>query len=253
MIALIDGDLLVHQYTSPKEIDTPTKGSDGTYHFPFNRTVKAIGEKIENIRREAECENVVVCFSHAENFRKEILPTYKGHRKNRKPIMFADCVAWVKKKFECRVVDKLEADDVMGILSTRMPGEFIICSFDKDLLTVPGLSYNWRDEFAGINEATELDGFIMWVTQTLTGDATDGYPGVKGVGPKGAAKIIASEEFAEDWWGTVVKAFGGDEDAAIVNARCAKILHVTDYDFQKKEPILWEAPKTSPSTPTSPT
>ena len=243
MIALIDGDLLVHQFTSPKDVDSPESGKDGVYVFPFARTCAAIEKKIDSIVDASGCTEAIVCFSDSENFRKDVLPTYKGHRKNRKPIMMADAIEWVSNRFATRVKPGLEADDVMGILATRSPGAFVICSFDKDLLTVPGFSYNWKDDFAEVQEATELDGFIMWVTQTLTGDSSDGYPGAAGIGPKTAAKLIASPEFAEDWWGTIVEAFKGDEEEALINARCAKILHASDYDFEKKEPVLWQPTK----------
>jgi DNA polymerase-1 len=43
-------------------------------------------------------------------------------------------------------------------------------------------------------------------------------------------------------WKTVRKAFedkGLSEEEALVNARLARILTVTDYDFEKQEPIPW--------------
>ena len=75
--------------------------------------------------------------------------------------------------------------------------------------------------------------------QTLAGDQTDGYGGVPGIGVKRAEALFKDKGYS---WKTVVKAFKDrdlSEEDALVNARLARILTVDDYDFEKKEPILW--------------
>jgi DNA polymerase-1 len=80
----------------------------------------------------------------------------------------------------------------------------------------------------------------MW--QTICGDATDCYPGAYRVGPKSdyAEDIISADR--EDLWDIVLAAFasvGLTEEDAIHQARQAHILRHTDYDYQRKEPLLW--------------
>ncbi len=93
---------------------------------------------------------------------------------------------------------------------------------------------------------TPEQGEQMHYLQTLSGDQTDGYSGVPGMGMKRAASWF--EKYGYNW-DAVVKAFldkDMDERDALMNARLSKILTVNDYDFQQREPILW-----SPASPSS--
>ena len=128
----------------------------------------------------------------------------------------------------------LEADDSMGIYSTKYPGN-VICSPDKDMRQIPGKLYN-MDEITLINN---VDGPRWHLIQSIAGDNTDGYSGVPGLGVKRATALFEEHGYS---WTTVVKAFkdkGLDEETALMNARLARILTVDDYDFSKKEPKLW--------------
>ena len=81
-----------------------------------------------------------------------------------------------------------------------------------------------------------LDGILY---KTLSGDNTDGYSGVPGIGIKKAQKIFEEKGYT---WKAVVETFEDKdmtEEDALVNARLARILTTSDYDHEKKEPILW--------------
>jgi DNA polymerase-1 len=85
------------------------------------------------------------------------------------------------------------------------------------------------------------DGRRWHLIQTLSGDATDGYSGVPGIGIKRAEALFKEQGYT---WDTVVTAFaskGLDEAEALKNARLAKILQDKDYDSTRQEPILWTA------------
>ena len=94
-----------------------------------------------------------------------------------------------------------EADDVMATVCRRLAGpdlQVCLVSKDKDLdqllsehvrLFDPG-----KGEFIGPAELRERKGYgpeHAVEVQTLSGDSTDNIPGVKGVGPKKAADLIA--------------------------------------------------------------
>ncbi len=86
--------------------------------------------------------------------------------------------------------------------------------------------------------------YFFW-TQTLTGDTCDGFPGCPGIGPKKAHKIILDMLLDVDSrteWSFIVEAYqkkGLTEADALVQARVARILQHTDYDFVNKKVILW--------------
>jgi len=133
----------------------------------------------------------------------------------------------------------LEGDDILGILATHpkaIRGQKIIVSIDKDMKTIPGYVWNPDKDDEPIFYSTE-EADYWHLYQTLTGDTTDGYPGLPGCGPKGAEKVLEDPS-----WEAVVAAYekkGLTEEDALVQARCARILRATDYDYAKKEVKLW--------------
>lgn len=140
------------------------------------------------------------------------------------------------------MVEPLEADDVMGILMTKYPGKYILASIDKDLKQIPGQHYNWdKDEF---KEVSLDEGNLFFYTQVLTGDPTDGYSGCPNIGPKRASKIleIVGDDDEEVMWEAIVRTYedrGLTEKDALVQARVARILRASDYNFKGKYIKLW--------------
>jgi DNA polymerase-1 len=121
---------------------------------------------------------------------------------------------------------RLEADDVMGIVSTRAPGKFIIVSGDKDMQQIPGLLY-YQGELLRSPSSTRTSFTFI---QTLTGDATDGYKGCPGIGPVKAKPSLTGLE------GRHVSAFKKaklTEADALLQARLARILRNTEWDFER--------------------
>jgi len=91
----------------------------------------------------------------------------------------------------------------------------------------------------GVITITKEEGDRWHYIQTLAGDQTDGYSGVPGFGIKRAVAFFEENGYS---WSSVVEAFkskGLDESAALQNARLAKILQCTDYDFDTQSVKLW--------------
>ena len=233
---LIDGDIMVYQYSSTveQEIDW---GDDVWSLWADAKEAKGlILQYIDILMEETAADNFIICFSDKDNFRKEVDPTYKSNRKGkRKPVCYKAIVDWIKETYTTEQWAGLEADDVMGILSTSdmVQGEKVIVSEDKDMKTIPGLL--WRSgEMLNI---TQEEADYNHLYQTLIGDTTDGYPGLRGVGDKKATELLKTPT-----WETVVKAFekaGQTEEDALVQARLARILRASDYNFEFDQPILW--------------
>lgn len=143
---------------------------------------------------------------------------------------------WVEENYNCYQRSGLEADDCIGILATMKNSNTIIVSGDKDFKTIPGRFYDFsRNEFYDITQE-EADYWHLF--QTLIGDTTDNYRGCPGCGPVSAKKLLDQSPT----WETVVAAFekkGLTESDALVQARVARILRASDYDFAAKKPILW--------------
>jgi len=253
-LALIDGDIVLHRCAVV--FDTPMQRvGKGTYQFDINNAVKNARGMLREIAESVGADRSVVCLSAPNNYRKEVCPTYKGNRTGRKPILFGELrdKLVASDKFETVIRRTLEADDVMGIIATTQTKSFpeerkIICSIDKDLRTVPGLHWNWDKQMDGFDEPDEVGPYeaeIAFYRQVLAGDATDGYAGCPGIGPKTAEKVVYEGMPEEEMWSAVVAAYtkeGLTEEDALITARCARILRAGEYSLTRKEPVLWTPP-----------
>ena len=146
----------------------------------------------------------------------------------------------------------LEADDCLGILATLpsfMRGrQKVIVSVDKDMKGIPGFFYDMGKPDLGIQPISREDADLWHMTQTLIGDAADGYPGCPKIGPMTAKKLF--DGIPRDYghlWPVVAGAFekaGFGEAETVTQARLARILRAEDWDFNTKEVKLWTPPST---------
>ncbi|NIR13552.1 MAG: exonuclease, partial [Desulfobacterales bacterium] len=83
--------------------------------------------------------------------------------------------------YPVKVIPKLEADDVMGVISTRSKDKTIIVSEDKDMEQIPGWIFNPnKDEEP--RKIGEEQADLKFYIQAASGDPTDNYAGCPGVG-----------------------------------------------------------------------
>lgn len=255
-IALIDAD--VTAFASAVVAEKPIDWGDGiwTLHADEDEGRRVFAQSVERIQEKTEADKVILTFSDKANWRKGVLPTYKSNRADtRPPIIRRALTEWAMEEYECFVRPTLEGDDVLGILATKDNPEghqYIICTIDKDLKTIPGLHYNTKHDKLFEVTVEEADRFHM--KQALMGDATDGYSGCPGVGPVAADRILDKALGAdESWqktpvqamWEAVVHAYakaGLGEEEALTQARVARICRAEDYDFKRKQVKLWTPP-----------
>jgi DNA polymerase-1 len=235
MKLLIDADYIVYKSCAAAETEIDFGDDVILVTSNFSDAYKAtIGELTKIRDKFGSFSDLVLFFSDTTNFRKKILPAYKGHRNRKKPCGYKRVISKLKTEYEVITMPQLEADDALGIYATKFPGNIIV-SPDKDMKQIPGRLYNLEEEFT----ITKEEGAKWHLIQTLAGDQTDGYPGVPGIGVKRAVTLFEKEGYS---WNTVLKAFA-DKDltalTAITNARLARILTDDDYDDHKQKPILW--------------
>ena len=235
MKLLIDADYIVYKCCAAAETEIDFGDDVILVTSNFSDAYKATTGELTKIRDKfGSFADLILFFSDAVNFRKKILPEYKGHRNRKKPCGYKRVVNTLKLHYDVITLPELEADDALGIYATKNPGNMIV-SPDKDMKQIPGKLYNLDEVFTVSKE----EGAKWHLIQTLAGDQTDGYPGVPGIGVKRAEALFKKEGYS---WKTVKKAFidkGYTNLTALANARLARILTVDDYDFEKEQPILW--------------
>lgn len=180
-LGLIDGDLLAYaccfRYNEPGE---EQKAAD------------AIDRELLSMRDFLELDDFVVYMQSGSNFRKALVPSYKAQRKeSNKPRHIYSCYSHLAKEWKAQALRDYEADDLIGIAMTENP-EALCMSFDKDLNQIPGWHYDWRKYHMYYVAPEDAPYFL--VEQMLTGDTADNIEGIKGIGPKKAAKILDGQK-----------------------------------------------------------
>lgn len=278
---LIDADIIAFKYASTNE--KKFDWGDGVVSKSVTEDIAVIAKEIQNCLDDyltrCKADDFIICLSDdSVNWRNKVLPSYKQHRKtpdglSNRPEWLYPLKEHLAKTYPSYRKPTLEADDIMGILSTHpklVAGRKIIVSEDKDMKTIPGWLWNPRkDPKPRLINQTEAD---YWhLLQTLMGDTTDGYKGCPGVGfetadellkepyllvpyeyeitrgkRKGEVEIRYTKEPTDDVWAAIVSLYnskGLTEYDAITQARVARICRHTDYNFQTQEPIYWNPPK----------
>lgn len=155
--------------------------------------------------KEEKPEYLVFCYDRKEpSFRKEIFDGYKAHRIEM-PEDLAPQIPYIKRLAEVMGIPAVEvpgyeADDLIGTLASlgqQNKMEVFIVSGDKDFGQVIGDHTYLYDTMKG----TKIDAlgvkekwgippgqFIDFLA--IVGDTSDNVPGVRGLGPKGAQKLL---------------------------------------------------------------
>ena len=247
---LVDGDILA--YIASAQMEEPIKWDNDTWtlHASESKSIDKLADTLEYYSNILLCKNIVIALSSKTNFRKKIYPLYKYNRKNnRKPLTYGPCKKWLIENFTTHMYDYLEGDDALGILATSnlIDGEKVILTKDKDLRTIPGTI--WFMQGNDYEHISEEDADYNHMIQALAGDSTDSIPGCPSIGIKTAEKILAPHKGnKEEMWKAVLKRYemkNLDNKYALLQARLTRILRNTDYNYERKRPILWQPPKIS--------
>lgn len=234
-IVLVDGNnLLFRSYYATAYTGNIMRNKEG---FPTNG-VYGFVNMINKIISEEKPEYMMVAFDIGKTFRHEKYERYKDGRRETPddlkvqfPVAKKILTAMGIKYLECA---EYEADDIIGTISMwceKDPEyEALIVSSDKDLLqlisdeTVVKLlktkDYIWMDKKT-FNDTYGFDPIHMIDLKALMGDSSDNIPGVKGIGEKGAIKLVSEYKTIDNIYenidkikgATQIKLIDGKEDA----------------------------------------
>ena len=230
--------MIIHKAACAAEEEIRWDDETWTLQTNMNDAKEIVETQIKSIANALNSSFIRGFFSPSRTFRHDLWPAYKSNRKDkRKPLGLRELREWASKKYDTFCYENIEADDAIGILVTESPEERIAVSGDKDFRTLPCTWYDHLKEKLTTTSEKEADHFHL--VQSLMGDTTDGFSGLKGVGPATAEKILKK---GGDLWQTVVdtyKSKGATEEEALLTARLARILRSGDYDFSNSTVTLW--------------
>jgi DNA polymerase-1 len=244
MKLLIDGDWLCYSVACAMETKNPfDEKAEPIFNLGLGR--KIIFFKIENYVARLDADEVEVHFSckREDNWRRDLVPSYKMNRAGKTPpVGLLSLMAYTKSIYPYFSEAKLEADDTIGIASTSQK-DVCIVSVDKDFLTIPTNIYNPQKDI--LKKQSRLNAFKSFIYQVIIGDSSDGFKGIPKAGPKKALAFIAEHSKSIiNIWEPLVKLAEKhkvDEEYLLTQARMAHILQAGDYDFETKAVKLWEA------------
>ena len=155
--------------------------------------------------KEHKSKYIVYCFDHKKpSFRAKMYPEYKANR-GAMPEDLAVQVPYIKKLISAlgiRAVERAgyEADDLIGSLTVAGCAQnfkVVIVSGDKDFtqLVSPAVSLYDPMREVGYDESGVKQKWGVLPKQmndylAIVGDSSDNIPGVLGIGPKGAQKLL---------------------------------------------------------------
>ena len=169
-------------------------------------------------------EVIIAADKGSSTYRKEILPEYKGNRKEKYEKQteaeaedfrlfmedFEKAMILLESHFKIFRFTGVEADDIAAYLTKIIDKNIWLISSDKDwdLLINPRVSrfsYVTRKEITNENwnEHYEVPQNQYISLKCLTGDSGDNVPGIKGVGPKRAVGLIEQYGSAFDVYDSI--------------------------------------------------
>lgn len=243
--------LLTHSYFSGKDPEQ-VKGRDGKSFNTAGYGLEVFFDRyLSPILNGFAPIDIIAVWDGGNNFRKAIYPDYKKHRladKEKEDPTQAEQLKLlldVAKRLLANLgainmyVDGVEADDVIALLATTMQCPLMIYTVDADLLqlTSPTVAVSHRDEFSGEDAHKGIEHRYLALHKSIVGDSSDGYPGVKGLGPAAYNKLIDlyGEEIQDELLRIIKeKAFDELHEAAEENdCRLLRMLYEARQDWQK--------------------
>ena len=99
MKLLIDADFIVYKSCAAAETEIDWGDDVIMVTSRFSDAMQAVRREIEKIKTKFmwDIPEIILFFSDSTNFRKEILPSYKGHRNRKKPCGYKRVINELKK------------------------------------------------------------------------------------------------------------------------------------------------------------
>jgi len=195
---LIDGSSYIYRaFYAVKDLST----SGG---LPTNAVYGFLGMLRRVLKEKSPTYLAVALDAPGPTFRHQLSPEYKATRQQM-PEPLARQLPYIKRLIALHgipllEVNGVEADDIIGTMTAWAAGQgrqVIIVSGDKDLLQLVGsrvcLWDTMKDAVVGPQEVEQRYGVPppqLVEVMGLAGDSSDNIPGVPGIGPKTAERLI---------------------------------------------------------------
>ena len=229
ILLAVDGNSLLHR-SFHAAARTGFRTPDGRPMWAVRGLLSQIAAAVDRVCADA----VVVGFDdRASSSRRDRWPSYKAHREPKPHSLEEQLDTAIDVLRALGIVvavpDGLEADDVLASAAAYAPtvgARTVLATSDRDSFAlIDEHTKMLRILNGGVDASPLLDPHRLTMVTgvrpdqyldyaALRGDTSDNLPGVAGIGPKTAARLLAE-------FGSAVAAF---DDAAADGARCSRVL-----------------------------
>ena len=182
-----------------KRLDEPTEPE-------VQRVVATTLDRLERAREAARSERIIVAFDAPTSWRKVKYPPYKANRSPERTARWSERLRQaIGERFACYRAADHEADDVIATLVARAGAHahrVDVLSSDSDLLALAEAASVYQ--YGAKGEATFVARSAAWVCakygireigllaeyKALVGEQGEGLPGIAGIGPVKARKLL---------------------------------------------------------------
>lgn len=256
-IAIIDGDVICFSSCPPRKThvyhpdgtEVVILGEDGKVkQHPYTEEQEAayleeawrnLKKTVEHIAETLWCDDVLIAVGGGQgNYRQRLFPEYKIHR-HRENVFKNETVPILRTRLieagYAVSAHDYEADDWLRIWANEAKAigqDYIICSIDKDLLCIPGEHYRMHKGKEQVITISEMDAKRHYYEQLIKGDPTDNIPGVAGIGPVKATKMLAGCNTEAEMQEVVTAAYYdyyGLEEGRTNLLINGKLIHILNY------------------------
>jgi hypothetical protein len=233
---LIDGDGLIYRLAFAADTQAKERfGTDGYLEEDYVHWAKGnLNTFLNHLLEEffPRAPRYVLYLGGSKNYRNRLCRTlpvvhegwkYKGNRDAlHKPKYYAESREHLVKEWGAQLSNCRETDDEISVLQFSNPDRSTcIVTQDKDLQLCPGHKFNPIKKEFSYTTLKEAD--LAFLAQLAQGDTSDNIPGLKGVGPKTAKKLISECEYDKGW----IK-------------RELEKLYISQYGPQYGKAVMWE-------------
>ncbi|CAN5593125.1 5'-3' exonuclease [soil metagenome] len=241
-------------------------GVPDTVKAPSGMPVNAVRGLLDIIARlvsEFQPTEIVACWDDdwRPQWRVDLIPTYKTHRVaavpepgvsiEEVPDLLSPQVPVIREVLDALGIPIIgaahhEADDVIGTLASTSPLPVDVVTGDRDLFQLVNDERDVRVIYTGrgmskleiLTDATLVAKYAVLPQQyadfaAMRGDASDGLPGVAGVGEKTAASLLAT-------YGSLDGIVAAAEDGASAMSPTVRAKIVAAADYLKVAPTVVE-------------
>lgn len=237
-MVLIDGHAVLYRafHALPKSL-TNSSGQPVNAVYGFSRMLL-------KVIKDLKPTHLAVAFDlPGPTFRNQLFADYQATRPKMPDDLSSQIepIREVVQAFNIPVFEKdgFEADDVLGTLASLARLDTIIITGDKDILQLvdektkvcllqKGINGAELVDQSGVEERLGVKPNQVVAYKALAGDPADNYPGVSGIGPKTAQKLLKQ-------FGSLEKAIAGldfqEQKAARLSQQLAAIKRDLPLDF----------------------